>query len=247
MTTRRILGLALVVASLLAAAVDFAPPRSAGTVSQGGVVKVFYTTPQIAPSWWVIVLSPLVAVVGLVLLILPARPRQRNADTLSALTRPSSRLRLWFGFLAGLLYLALVAGIFCLITGSPFPLVFAAVVAGSLFCGGLGLAWITLWAVRKDARLGQFTVGSLLFLMVFVAIFFGMVRWLATRIAEQDGAPDDLFMFAWFTVMCLVLTGVAIPLVLRMTEAVLWAAVWLVRRPAVRHWLAARRKARPGS
>ena len=58
-------------------------------------------------------------------------------------------------------------------TQCEFSFAFATVLGGFLACGGLGLWWLTLWARQKDGRLGQFGIGSLLFLMVFAATFLG--------------------------------------------------------------------------
>jgi hypothetical protein len=145
--------------------------------------------------------------------------------------------RRWFWFFAGLGYLAVVALAVTAMTEAPYLLVFPGLVAGALFCGNLVLLWMTLWARRKDSRLGQFTIGSMLFLMTFTAFFFGFVRWLTTRALQRWPSPNATEPFVVIAIMCLVLTFVSVPFVVGMTDAVLWAAVWCIRRPRVRRWL----------
>jgi hypothetical protein len=161
----------------------------------------------------------------------PPAPRPKRP---SRAAEPSSRRRLWFRFVAGLAYSALVAFPLCLATQCAFPLVLASVVGVFLVCGGLGVWWMTLWARQKDARLGQFTVGSMLFLMVYVAIFFGTLRWTVDRVSLQFPRSDDADILRWVFVMWPLLALVSARIVLHMTEAVLWVAVWLVKRPRVR-------------
>jgi len=147
--------------------------------------------------------------------------------------------------LNGLVYLGLVAWVLSLVTSCPFVLVFLGLLAGVLFLSGVGLAWLTLWAECKDSRLGQFGIASLFFLAVFVAAFFGTVRWIVTRIPASMGAPPDTAgVFITVTVICLVTAASLVPVVLGMTEALLWSAVWLLKQPPVRHWLVTQRKTR---
>jgi hypothetical protein len=149
---------------------------------------------------------------------------------------------LWFSFLVGLAYLAALSLAIVALTGTAFWIVFPAVVAGAAAASGLALAWATLWALRDDGRLGQFTVGSLLFLTVFVSGYFALVRWLAIA-ARQNLKLDipDAPAFATFGVASLLPILIGIPLMVRMAESVVWFGVWLVRRPAVRDWLRRRR------
>jgi hypothetical protein len=157
---------------------------------------------------------------------------------------PTSRRRLWLHFLAGLAYTALVATFFSGCTQCAFPFVFTAVLSGFFVCGGLGLWWLKLRVTKKDARLGQFSVGSLLFLMAFVAMFFGTVRWIVVRVSQQEQGlqADSVTLFCIFAPICLVLAPISMPFVLRMIEAVIWAAVWFVKRPPVHRWIRGRRK-----
>ncbi len=160
--------------------------------------------------------------------------------------QPSSRSRLWCRFFAGLSYLALISWVLCAVTERHFLTVFAAVVFGSLFCSGLALAWMTLWAVRKDSRLGQFGLGSLFFLTAFVALYCAAVRWVVIEIESNSTLPvrrDELFLPV--AIGGLLASIVAVPLVAGMTESLLWFAVWTVRRPLIRRLLIKRRRRDP--
>ena len=170
----------------------------------------------------------------------PPIPKSKRPSRAS---EPSSRGGLWFRFFVGLAYSAFVAFPVTLATQCPFPLVFASVVGVFLVCGSLGVWWMTLWARQKDARLGQFTVGSMLFVMVYVAIFFGTLRWTVDRAAMQFPRDEPTMAFPMFFVMWSLGAVVSVGIVLRMTEAVLWAAVWLVKRPRFRRWIRGARKA----
>ncbi len=155
---------------------------------------------------------------------------------------PISRLDRWSGFLTGVAWTAAVAIVLSLNTQCAFPLAFAAVLGGFLVCGGLGLWWLTLWARQKNGRLGQFGVGSLLFLMVYAAIFFGTVRWIVVRASTQWRGADSVGLFCVVALICLLVALISVRFVLGMSEAVLWAAVWLVNRPQVRRWIRGWRK-----
>ena len=150
---------------------------------------------------------------------------------------------MWWQFLVGMLYLAVVAAFLSGATGYHFLLMLPAVVGGTVFCSSLALLWLTLWALRKDSRLGQFGLGSLLFLTLFVALYAGLVRWLVVAIGRaraQTGGDGDLFV--QIAVVCLLPLLIAIPFVLRMTESLLWLAVWILRRRPIRKLLGRRRR-----
>ena len=148
---------------------------------------------------------------------------------------PTSRLALHLRFSCGLGYLAIIAGFFSLATGIGFPLAFLAVVCGALFSCGLALAWATGWALRDDNRPRQFGISSLMFLTVYVALFFSVVRCLAMF---GRNTPDELLAIV---VACLVLTVASVPVLVLWTESLTWLAVWVVRRDCVQSWLARRR------
>lgn len=146
---------------------------------------------------------------------------------------------LWFKLFTGLLWLALPAAVLHVVTGYPFVFIFVMLFLGSLLCCGLGLWWMTLWALRRDSRVGQFTVGSLLFATLFLAMFLGFVRWVVGAGAAAQGfhgSQDNGPVFLAVALICLVWCAISVSIVASMTEAVLWGAVWLLKRPAVRRW-----------
>jgi hypothetical protein len=153
-------------------------------------------------------------------------------------TPPTSRARLWFQFFLGLFYLSVVAGMLSGATRHPFVIVLVAVIGGALSCSILALTWLTLWAVRRDSRIGQYGIGSLLFLTVFVALYFGLVRWTADAIGQnphvQVSRGEVLTSVA---IVCLITSILAVPFVLGMTESLVWFAVWVLRRRPIQRLL----------
>lgn len=128
-----------------------------------------------------------------------------------------------------------MASVISHVTSSRFPWVFASVLGGALLCSGLVLTWLTLWASRPDSRLGQFGIGSFLFLGVFVALFFGTVRWIVIESSKQAGwSAHHWEPFVVVTIVGLAVVVILTPIMLGMTEAVLWAMVWLIRRLPIR-------------
>jgi hypothetical protein len=127
-----------------------------------------------------------------------------------------------------------VAACLTLATKCEFSFAFATLLGGFLACGGLGLWWLTLWARQKDGRLGQFGIGSLLFLTVFAAMFFGTVRWIVVQISLPSHQADNAELFSKVALISLIVGLCSIPWVLRMSEALLWAAVWFVK---FRRWV----------
>ncbi len=176
-----------------------------------------------------------------------AEKEERWQTEAGALT---GRRRLWLRFLTGLVYTAFIANFFSLGTDSTFFFAFVAVLGIFVIYSGLGIWWLTLWAKQKDARPGQFGIGSLLLVTVWVAIFLNTVRWIVVRASEQSHEAFGVDAFCKVALICLVLACSSIPFVLSMSEAVLWAAVWLINRPRVRQWLRGRKKrdhSSPGS
>ena len=157
---------------------------------------------------------------------------------------PTSRARLWRRFFAGLLCLGVVALFLSEATGHRFLVVLVAVVGGALIWSSLGLVWLTLWALRKDSRLGQFGLGSLFFLTLFVALYLGLVRWTVVAIEQNSAWPvDNDGLFVSVAVAWLFALIVAAPFVLGMTESLLWFVVWILRRRPI-GWLLGKRRTR---
>ena len=142
-------------------------------------------------------------------------------------------------FLGGVLYLAAIAAMFSAATGSGFVPMFLAVACGALFVCGLALVWAFGAPFREDIRPRQFGISSLLFLTVYVSLYFGVVRWLATH---SPDAEDALPVIAGF---CLALAVISVPVLIFWMESLVWLAVWVVRRRCVQSWLS-RKRSRTG-
>jgi cation transport ATPase len=157
--------------------------------------------------------------------------------------RRRSPLRMVFWWPLGLAYLALVALVFSGMTGADFLRTLLAVLFGATVCATLAVAWLVRSSLSKQARPRQFSLGSLFFLTTFVAIYLAVVRWLVVE-AMLSGRvqPNEAWMaFAAFAVVSLFVAALSAGILLRMTETLVWLAVWLVRLPRVRGWLSRRR------
>ena len=155
-------------------------------------------------------------------------------------SEPQTRGSRWSQFVFGCAYLVVMAGMFSSLSGRPFWLMLVAVFIGAAFCTSIVLVWLIRWARKVASRLGQFSIASLLFTMLLVSIYFGIVRWLVVRWDVQR-APlpsEGAWQFVYVAVLCFFLFLVAAPLMLRMAESLVWLAVWIIRRPLVQRWLA---------
>lgn len=158
--------------------------------------------------------------------------------------QPTSRSDLWHGFILAMAWLAVIAAGVCTISGQGFLITFIAVIGGTLLTGGVCLAWLTRWASNKKARPGQFGVASLFFLVTLVAIYLATVRFvsdsLAVHLASRPPTASEQFARYWLVLpvalVCLVVAMISVPIMLRLLEAIMWFAVWLVRHPQTRHW-----------
>ncbi|NUQ63345.1 MAG: hypothetical protein HUU20_12770 [Pirellulales bacterium] len=84
-----------------------------------------------------------------------------------------------------------------------------------------------MWALRKDGKLGQFGLGSLLFLTFFVALYLSAIRALVSLAPGVSVEGWTLFQAA---LLGLIPIAISIPFLLPMLDAILWVAVWLVKR-----------------
>lgn len=147
-------------------------------------------------------------------------------------------------FFKGLFWLFVSAVPLSMLTGHSIPVMLAMLFVGSLFCAGLVLWWMTLWASRRESRLGQFGIGSLLFVTLFVAMFLGFVRWLVSegKAYGTVAAGEEDMAFLIIAPAFLIWSGVSLGILPGMVEAVLWGAVWFLKRPVVRRWFRRKRK-----
>jgi hypothetical protein len=162
--------------------------------------------------------------------------------------RPATAGRLAGRFVLGLYYFAAAALVLSGLTGIAFWRLLAALLPAALACGLLILAMLARWALRPDGRLRQFGLGTALRAMALFAAFFAFVRWLVvagdSRLMAElpEGAP-----FLLLAGVCAILVVLAVPFVLGMLEALVWAAAWLVRRRAFRRMLVRRDTRRSGT
>lgn len=159
---------------------------------------------------------------------------QRATTSGTTSYQPTSRLRLWWRFIVGMAWLAMVAGGLTLISGYPFLAVYAATVCGALFTSGLALAWLLRWAMNDDARERQFGLASLLFFITFTAIYLAAMRWVVDHVQalSRETLPWQAVLFIVFG--CTLLAILSCPAVFCVTESLMWFAVWLVRWPPAR-------------
>jgi hypothetical protein len=179
-------------------------------------------------------------------------PEQRIAELEAEIARlkaevawlrkgPPSRLGRRGRFLVGLFYLGLVAQMLSIAIQQPFWVTLSAVLCGAVFTSGLAIWWLTRWALRKDARPGQFTIGSLMFLTAFVALYFSAISSLVSLLPLGSARPPQGSVFAWAGLAMGVLALVSIPFVLFVADGIVWAGVWVVKRLRPRHPAGTRR------
>jgi hypothetical protein len=128
----------------------------------------------------------------------------------------------------GLGYLLLVAFALSGIARTPFWLMCLAVLSGAAFLTTLLLAGLTRWALRDEVREKQFSLSTLLAAMTLLGLFCAVVRWLVLRHPELPSG--DMFFFILFAVVCMAMLACALPGSLFVADAVIWLAIWLLRR-----------------
>jgi hypothetical protein len=132
-------------------------------------------------------------------------------------------------------YFSLMAG---LLSGDwlSFLLILFGLVCSVAICGGVFLWWMTLWASRKDSRWGQFTVGSFLFAMFFIALFCGTVSGII-QILESDHGQIYPVIKVLIWIGCAVAVLFSIYPGLLLLEVLLRTATWIIKRPWVQRWI----------
>ncbi|MBN2581304.1 MAG: hypothetical protein JXB10_20150 [Pirellulales bacterium] len=120
--------------------------------------------------------------------------------------------------------------------GISFFLILFGLVCSVAFCGGILLWWMTLWASRKESRLGQFTVGSLLFATFFLALFCGIASSCVLVLESFHGtlSPETKILI-W--IFCAVGVLISFCPGLLLLEVLLRTATWMVKRRWIQRWL----------
>jgi hypothetical protein len=142
---------------------------------------------------------------------------------------------LWLRFCGGIAWLAFLAWLVSVYTRTPFGPVFAVVSGGTMLAACLALAWLTLWAGRRNSLPGQFTIGSLLFATCFAANFFAAVRWIGAALEHAHDLPSGGgWLFLPVALAVSIAAAISIPIVFGMLNSMLRFGIWSMRRPAVR-------------
>jgi hypothetical protein len=163
-------------------------------------------------------------------------PYMPSVEQSTGVASHPSTFRLWLQFIAGMLYLAMISLVLSVVLRYTFLSTYASVLGVTLLSSILALVWITRWAERRDSKLGQFGIGSLLFLMLFAAIFCSILRVIIARMDEIERIDEShrLAVIAALGAFIAVVILLSFPLVLHMVESLLKAAVWLIHRPWLR-------------
>jgi len=149
--------------------------------------------------------------------------------------KPPGRMTLWLRFFGGIVWFGFLAWLVSMSTRTPFRAVFVVVSGGEILTACLALAWLTLWAERRNSVAGQFTIGSLLFATCFAAIFFAAVRWIGAALDHAHHSPSGggwLFLPVAFAVS--IAAVISIPIVFGMLNSILRFGIWSMRQPALR-------------
>lgn len=160
--------------------------------------------------------------------------------------RPPAAVTLAAKFLAGLLYLTVVAGLMGSVSGREFWPSLLVVATSATIGTAVCLVLLTRWSVTAVTGPRQFRLATLMIVTGLFSIHFGVVRWFATgRGGHEPRLPSDGPIWINTFVLGVGLTLISVPFLLSMAEALVWAAVWIVRRKAVRAWLLRRRQTPP--
>lgn len=175
---------------------------------------------------------------------MPASPTQPSEPFAP---RPSpSALGLATKFLTGLLYLAAVAGLMGGATGREFLPSLLVVATSAAITTAVCLVLLTRWSVRDVVGPKQFRLATLLIVTGLFSVLFAVVRWFATGPGRPGPRlPSDGMIWLETFVLGVGLTLISVPFLLSMAEALVWAAVWIVRRKVVRAWLQRARQTTP--
>jgi len=146
--------------------------------------------------------------------------------------------RLLKQFVIGLLFLAFISWVFCEKNLWGFFGTFALLICAVAIVAGLTLTWLARWAMRKNSRFGQFGISTMLLMLFFAGLYCGIIRWLTLQSPwSNTGNGDDILVFVSTAVVFTILSIAAIPFVIGITESLLWFAVWLQKRHAIRRLL----------
>ena len=178
----------------------------------------------------------------------PVSSHDQAMETLAELGRgrklkpldPHPRWRRFRQAISGLVWFATLSLIISLLTKTAFLVVFPLLLGVALACGVLGMIWMA--HSRLDAP-HRFSIATLLFATFYIAVYLGSVRWLVVASMAAMGVPDVIALdFLIPGIIWLLICLGSVRTVFGLLDSLVWLAVWLVRRPSVRRWLAGRRR-----
>ena len=130
---------------------------------------------------------------------------------------------------SGVAYLAFISFGLSQAVKASYLLVLALVFITIMVEFALVLMLAAGWASQIRRGPFQLQLSSIFLIVVIIAIYLSALRWIVTA----DASSENLSIFDWLGVLIygLIFIAVSFPFVLFLGEAMLWLAVWLVRRP----------------
>lgn len=96
-----------------------------------------------------------------------------------------------------------------------------------------------VWARNQESRKGQFSIATMLLVLVIVGTVLAMMRWFVEGNWESHGIAGTSRGERYFVVFMAIFIGwvFSAPLLIRCAEFVVWHLARAVRRQTVRRWL----------
>lgn len=140
--------------------------------------------------------------------------------------------------IAGIAWLGLVSAMLSEATHKSLIAVFSVVFGGSVFTGVVLILAMTRWALRREARSGQFSIATLLLVIALASLYFAAIRWVVVHTAPGNRPPAEASaLLVMIAVYCAIHVLISIPFVLGILDGMVWLSVWLARRPVIQRFL----------
>ena len=151
-----------------------------------------------------------------------------------AVNTQSNPIGRWLRAIVGIALLGFISVAVSEAAHRSFLAVFSVVCGGALFTAVVLLAGMTRWARRRDARSGQFSIATLLLIILLASLYFAAIRWVVVHTAPSNRTPQEAFaVFGIVAVYCMLHMLISIPFVLGVLDGMLWLSVWIARRPMI--------------
>jgi hypothetical protein len=161
--------------------------------------------------------------------------RPVDYEPLDRLTKISEFWRLLKQFALGMIFLVFMAWIFCDKSLSGFLCTFALLFCAIVIAAGLAMFRMARWAMRKENRLSQFSISTMLLMLFYAGLYLGIIRWITLQSPLGNiGNGDEAMAFLETGIIFTICSIAAIPFIFNLTEALLWFTVWLQKRPLTR-------------